>query len=97
MFVSFIVAIPLSFFFLNKKNKKEVFFLGHKFDDNISRIINVLRQSQEYDYQYCTIVFKDYLFHKKSKLNCLYLLFSTYLDKAFEFKIGYCFAWYLFS
>ena len=74
MFVSFVIAIPASYLFTPKKDKKEVFFLGHKFDNNISKIVDKLQQSQEYDYQYCTLVLQDYLLNKKLHLNCLYLL-----------------------
>lgn len=75
MFISLIIAISTSFFLKNKQYKKEVFFLGHKLDENILQIINLLKDKHEFNYQYCTIVFNDYKLHKASNINCLYLLF----------------------
>lgn len=74
MFFSFLSAVPLSFFYRNQKNHNEIFFLGHKYDENISQIVKIINLSNSFDYQYCTLVFRDFLFYKKLNLNCLYLL-----------------------
>jgi len=74
MFFSFLIAIPLSFFYRNQKNHNEIFFLGHKYDENISQIVKLINSSKSFDYQYCTVVLRDFLAYKKSNLNCLYLL-----------------------
>lgn len=74
MFFSFVCGILLSLINRNQKSNHEIFFLGHKFDENLSQIVKIIDTSNKFDYQYCTIVFKDFIFAKRSNLNCLYLL-----------------------
>jgi CDP-glycerol glycerophosphotransferase (TagB/SpsB family) len=74
MFFSFVCGILLSFIYKNQKSNYEIFFLGHKFDENLSQIAKIINASSKFEYQYCTIVLKDFIFAKSSNLNCLYLL-----------------------